>query len=156
MQSPLFQSGKCPSVDLQRSDPKVTISAFTFSSPSAVLSSSLYAAGRMSTWSCQTWTRLQERAPHRLRGEKRREGGVLFFRVISRSRVASCTLVRSFFFLQMSAKSRTESFFLPKHVSSEVCFLFGCLSISLLTRMSQKNSHANNWFSFSFLFFLYV
>lgn len=30
--------------------------------PPPALCSSLYAAGRMSTWSCQTWTRAQERA----------------------------------------------------------------------------------------------
>lgn len=153
MQSPLFQSSKCPSVDLQRSDLKVTSSAFTFSSPSAVLSSSLYAAGRMSTWSCQTWTRLQERAPHRLRGEKRREGGVLFFfRVISRSRVASCTLVRSFcFFYRWVLNPRLSPSFYPG-MFQKPGILFGCFSISLLTRMSQKNSDANNWF----FFFLYV
>lgn len=48
-----------PSADLWRS---VETAPFTFSSPSSVPCSSLYAAGRMSTWSCQTWTRVHERA----------------------------------------------------------------------------------------------
>ena len=73
-----------------------------------VLCSSLYAAGRMSTWSCQTWTRVHERAWER--GEK-----IGFFSVISRSGTVSCTLVWGS--SQLGARGRTTSALLPWHIS---------------------------------------
>lgn len=77
-----------------------------------VLCSSLYAAGRMSTWSCQTWTRVQERA-WRGRGGKK----IGFFSVISRSGTVSCTSVRAS--LQICARVGTTSDSLPLHSLKE-------------------------------------
>lgn len=74
-----------------------------------VLCSSLYAAGRMSTWSCQTWTRVHERAW----GRKK----IGFFSVISRSGTVSCTLVWGS--SRIGARGWTMSVLLPWHSSKD-------------------------------------
>lgn len=72
----------------------------------SVLCSSLYAAGRMSTWSCQTWTRVHERARG---GWKKKKG---FLSVISRSGTVSCTLVWASSRIGARGRTKSQSYYL--------------------------------------------